>query len=67
MELVIFLRELKIEHSKPLMHIDNRSTIRMIKNNDMQRRTKHVNIKFHFVREKYAEKLFELCAINTEN
>lgn len=48
------------------MHIDNRSTIKMIKNNDMQRRTKHVDMKFHFVRDQYVNNQFELCPVDTE-
>lgn len=67
MWLTSFLSELKITHKKPTMHVDNRSAIRIIRNNEMQRRSKHIDIKFHFVRSIHAEGQFELCAIDTES
>lgn len=64
--LTTFLTELKIEHERPVMFVDNRSTIRMIKNNEAQKRTKHVDIKYHFVRDQHASGKFELYPVDTE-
>lgn len=61
------LSELKVAFNKPLMHIDNRSTIRMIKNHEMQRRTKHIDIKFHYVRDQYHDSTFELSPVDTQD
>jgi len=32
----------------------------MIKNNDVRRRSKHIDIKFHLIREKFMEREFDL-------
>lgn len=64
--LTSFLTELKITYKKPTMQVDNRSAIRLIKNNEVQRRTKHIDIKFHFVRGQYLDGQFELCSVDTD-
>lgn len=61
-----FLSELKVDYGRPVMHVDNRSAIRMIRNNEMQRRTKHIDIKFHYVRSQYMLKKFKLESVDTE-
>ena len=45
----------------PTLKIDNLSAIRLIKNPEYHRRTKHIDIKYQFIREKYnsGEILFE--------
>lgn len=47
--------ELKIIEEKPIIHyVDNKSAIHLIKNDDgaASKRTKHIDVKFHFIREK---------------
>lgn len=39
-----------------VIYIDNQSAIKLIKNPEFHKRTKHIDIKFHFIREKYMEK-----------
>lgn len=34
-----------------VLHVDNQSTIRLIKNPEFHKRTKHIDIKFHYIRE----------------
>ena len=47
--------------SRPItIHEDNQGTIAMSKNPIQHKRTKHIDIKFHFVREKIQDKTMEL-------
>lgn len=49
------------------LYIDNMSAIQLIKNPVYHKRTKHIDVKYHYIREKYEEKLFNLEYINTKN
>ena len=40
--------------------LDNQSSIKIIKNPELHGRTKHIDIKFHFIRDLYMKKEFEL-------
>lgn len=62
-----FLSELRIQHTLPEVLIDNQSTIRQIKNLDTQKRSRHVDLRYHYVRSSYLKGLFHLKYINTEN
>ena len=54
-------KELQIDCSSPtIIHEDNQGTIAMSKNPVLHKRTKHVDIKFRFVREKIQDKTIEL-------
>lgn len=52
---------------KPILRMDNQSAIKLIRNPEFHRRSKHIEIKFHFVRDKYAEKEFILEYVNTKD
>lgn len=45
--------------------MDNQSAIRLIKNPEFHKRSKHIDIRYHFIRTKFEEKLFNLEYINT--
>lgn len=51
---------------KPFLFVDNQSAINLIKNPQYHCRTKHIDIKYKFVRDKHYEKFFELNYINTK-
>ena len=54
-------KDLQIDCSSPtIIHEDNQGTIAMSKNPVLHKRTKHIDIKFHFVREKIHDKTIEL-------
>jgi len=55
-----FLSELNIEMGTPVLNLDNQSTIKQIQNGDTNRRNKHVDIKYHFVRKAFQDELFKL-------
>ena len=35
------------------LYIDNQSTIKLIKNPEFHKKTKHIDVQYHFIREKY--------------
>ncbi|GKE70574.1 hypothetical protein Tco_1528646, partial [Tanacetum coccineum] len=47
------------------IHIDNESTISVIKNPIAHSRTKHIKIRFHFIRDCYEKRLIEVIKIHT--
>ena len=65
--LITFLKELKVGFMQPKLHIDNKSAICCIKNNELRRGSKHIEIKYHYIREKYHENQFDLEYIETSN
>lgn len=52
--------------SKPVLLIDNQSAIRLIKNPELHQRSKHIDVRFHFVRELYEKDVFDIEYVNTE-
>ncbi|GKA37441.1 putative ribonuclease H-like domain-containing protein, partial [Tanacetum coccineum] len=49
------------------IHIDNESPISVIKNPVAHSRTKHIEIRFHFIRDCYEKRLIEVVKIHTDN
>ncbi|GJU76648.1 putative ribonuclease H-like domain-containing protein [Tanacetum coccineum] len=49
------------------IHIDNKSTISVIKNHVAHSRTKHIEIRFHFIRDCYEKRLIEVIKIHTDH
>ena len=63
-----FIQELKIESSgKPILLCDSQSAIRLIKNPEFHRRSKHIDIRYHFIRDHYERGDFEINYLETEN
>ena len=52
--------------STPLL-CDNEGAIRLVKNPEFHQRTKHIDIKYHFIREKHQDKEIEIVYTSTEN
>lgn len=68
-ELVWFrslMDDLLNQYKQPTLMVDNESAIKLIKNPEMHRRTKHIDVKFHFIREKFEEKLFTIQSVPSE-
>ncbi|GJV18563.1 putative ribonuclease H-like domain-containing protein [Tanacetum coccineum] len=49
------------------IHIDNESTISVIKNPVVYSRIKHIEIRFHFIRDCYEKRLIEVIKIHTDH
>lgn len=59
--------ELGIKNDIPLMiYCDNQSTIKLAENDGYQQRTKHIDIRYHFLREKIRNKIINVKFVNTE-
>lgn len=51
----------------PIINIDNTAAIRLSKNPEFHKRTKHIDLKHFFVREKVTEGLLSTTQVSTEN
>ena len=51
---------------QPTLYVDNQSAIRLVKNPEFHKRTKHIDVRYHFIREKFEENLFRLQYVETE-
>lgn len=51
---------------KIALHMDNQSAIRLVKNPEFHKRSKHIDIRYHFIRECFEKGLFTLDYISTE-
>lgn len=52
---------------KPILSIDNQSAMKLVKNPEMHKRTKHIDVSFHFIREKFNEGLFQIKHVPSEH
>lgn len=46
---------LPIDMETPMFYMDNQSAIRLVKNPEFHKRTKHIEVRYHFIREKYED------------
>lgn len=59
--LKLFIGELLGEQKMvPTMYGDNQSAIKLVKNPEFHRRTKHIDVRYHYIREKFNEGVFSL-------
>lgn len=61
------LAEIEFRHDEKLitLHVDNQSAIRLIKNPEHHSRTKHIDVRFHFIREKYENHIIEVICVSS--
>uniref|UniRef100_A0A1Y1M571 Integrase catalytic domain-containing protein n=1 Tax=Photinus pyralis TaxID=7054 RepID=A0A1Y1M571_PHOPY len=52
---------------KAKLFVDNQSAIRLVKNPVYHKRTKHIDVQYHFIREKFQEGKFDLEYVETNN
>ncbi|GJX19789.1 putative ribonuclease H-like domain-containing protein [Tanacetum coccineum] len=50
-----------------MIHVDNKSAICVVKNPFYHSKTKHIEIRHHFIRESYEKRLIEMIKIHTDN
>jgi hypothetical protein len=56
------LSELGIDTSSPtVLHVDNQSAIAIAKNPEFHDRTKHIDVRYHFLRQVVKDRTVELC------
>ena len=61
-----FIQELGIESSRTVIYNDNQGACQLIKNPVFHSRTKHIDIRHHFIREAYEENKIEPKYLSTE-
>ncbi|GJS17485.1 putative ribonuclease H-like domain-containing protein [Tanacetum coccineum] len=49
------------------IHVDNKSAICVVKNPVYRSKTKHIEIRHHFIRDSYEKRLIEMVKIHTDN
>ena len=62
-----FLQELGLKQEKTILYCDSMSAIYLSKNPVLHSRSKHIDVKYHWVREKLEEKLFLLEKVHTDD
>lgn len=52
--------------NESILFMDNQSAIRLIKNPEFHKRSKHIDVRYHFIREKYEQNEFVLEYISSK-
>ena len=60
------LNEMSGYSGTPELCLDNQSAIKLVKNPQYHKRTKHIEVKFHFIREIYDNKGFTMKYVPTD-
>ena len=63
----LFLKELGYEQSKVVLFEDNEAAIKITKNPQDHKRTKHIQVRYHYVRDQLREGVFKLVYVPTEH
>lgn len=59
--------ELTNKNINTILNVDNQSAIKMIKSGQMSRKSKHIDVRYHYVSEQYQNGLFQIAYCNSEN
>ena len=57
--------DLGIKEQTPILHCDSQSAIQLARNPVYHSKTKHVDVKYHFIREMLEEKQIQLVKVHT--
>jgi hypothetical protein len=61
------LQDLRLPQSAPTtLFCDNQSSIKLVKNAEFHQRTKHIDVKFHFIRALQEEQVIDVTYINID-
>lgn len=58
---------LESQEVKPIIYTDNQSAIRLVKNPEFHKRSKHIDVRYHYVKKQYAEGKFMLEYVRSED
>ena len=61
------LHEIGVELEDAVLLMDNQPAIKMIMNPEFHMRTKHIDIKYKFIRERFNDGLFALKFVRSED
>uniref|UniRef100_A0A803L1L9 Retrovirus-related Pol polyprotein from transposon TNT 1-94 n=1 Tax=Chenopodium quinoa TaxID=63459 RepID=A0A803L1L9_CHEQI len=62
-----FLKELGIKQDKYTLYCDSQSAIHLAKNPTFHARSKHIGVRYHWIREVFEAKLLHLKKIHTDH
>ncbi|GJY50989.1 putative ribonuclease H-like domain-containing protein [Tanacetum coccineum] len=62
-----YKQEEGIDYDETKIHVDKESAICVIKNPVYHSKTKHIEIRHHFIRDSYEKRLIEMVKIHTDN
>ncbi|GJZ97748.1 putative RNA-directed DNA polymerase [Tanacetum coccineum] len=62
-----FLQELGFKQQRYVVLCDNQSTIHLAKNSMFHKRTKHIDIQYHWIRDVIEDGMFELNKVHTDD
>ncbi|KAJ0797294.1 putative RNA-directed DNA polymerase [Helianthus annuus] len=62
-----FTQELGFMQRRYVVLCDNQSAIHLAKNSMFHKRTKHIDVKYHWIRDALEDKLFELDKVHTDD
>ncbi|PNX76387.1 copia protein [Trifolium pratense] len=62
-----FLHELGQDQQKYVVHCDNQSAIHLSKNSSFHSRSKHIDVRYHWIRDMLDSKQLQLEKIHTDN
>jgi len=63
----IFLQELGFKQQQYVLFCDNQSTIHLAKNSSFHSRSKHIDVRYHWIRDTLNDKLLTLEKIHTDD
>ena len=61
------VKDLGITVEMPTLHCDSQSAIMLAKNPVFHAKTKHIDVKYHFIRDMLEDKLMELVKVHTDD
>ncbi|PKI76834.1 hypothetical protein CRG98_002820 [Punica granatum] len=61
-----FLQELSLKQERYVLHYDSQSAIHLCKNPNFHSRSKHIDTKFHWIRDVLETKLVKLDKVHTD-
>ena len=61
------VKDLGMTVEMPTLHCDSQSAIMLAKNPVFHAKTKHIDVKYHFIRDMLEDKLFELIKVHTDD
>ena len=62
----MFFEELKLKFETPVLYVDNQGAIALAKNPVLHQRTKHIDIRYFFIREKIDNTMFLMLYVETQ-
>ena len=62
-----FMQELGFMQQRYVVLCDNQSAIHLAKNSMFHKRTKHIDVRYHWIRDAIEDKLFELDKVHTDD